>query len=289
MIHEGVASEAFELGRTAWPGIELSLGLFREHLTHALGAGEIGHDWLRHSADLYLCCGCAHGNPQSLRALEDVALPHVVKAISRLDARQDFVDEVLQTLRQKLLVGEKAKIADYAGRGTLSAWLSVVATRIALDALRARKVRGYPRADLPDKLAQVTDESPLSGIIRSRYRDSFQHALRAAVDELPSRDRNLLRLQLLGGCSIDQLAKMYLVHRATAARWLESARTRVFDFVRDRMKQEHCLTDGEFNSIARGVRSQLDLSISARLSDLQLPGVSNETDGLPRTRDCEPD
>jgi hypothetical protein len=150
------------------------------------------------------------------------------------------------------------------------------AARVALDAIRSRNARKLHHADLPDRLAQ-TDSSPLNDIVKSRYRDSFQRALKHAIHALPARERNLLRLQLVGRCSIDQLGRMYLVHRATAARWLENARNRVFESVRQQMKLEHHLSDGEFDSIARGVRSQLDLSITATISGLSESAASSET------------
>lgn len=267
---------AFERGAKAWPGVTLDLETFRAHCERVLGT-QPEWDWTRFGAELYLCCACANGDTVATRALETETLPQVVKAISRIDSDHEFVEESLQILRDKLLVGPRAKIADYAARGPLVAWLSVAAARVALDAIRSRNARKREHPDLPDRLAQ-TDSSLLDDIVRTRYADSFQRALKQAVRSLPSRERNLLRLQLVGRCSIDQLGRMYLVHRATAARWLESARNRVFESVRQQMKAEHHLSDTEFDSIARGVQSQLDLSITATISGLSASASSNETD-----------
>jgi RNA polymerase sigma-70 factor (ECF subfamily) len=275
LVDDQALQQAFAQGRKAWPGIELEFAVFREHCQRVLGEAP-EWDWARFGTELFLCCGCAHGDDEATRALEADTLPHVVKAIARIDSEPQFVEEALQILRDKLLVGPRAKIADYAARGPLVAWLSVAAARVALDAIRSRNARKIQHADLPDRLAQ-TDSSPLNDIIKSRYGDSFQQALRHAISSLPSRERNLLRLQLVGRCSIDQLGRMYLVHRATAARWLEGARNRVFESVREQMKVEHHLTDGEFDSIARGVRSQLDLSITATISGLTESASNNET------------
>lgn len=275
--------QAYASGIKAWPGIKLELDVFRAHCQRVLGEAP-EWDWTRFSAELFLCCGCAHGDAEATRALDAETLPQVVKAISRIDADPQFVEEALQILRDKLLVGPRAKIADYAARGPLVAWLSVAAARVALDAIRSRNARKIQHSDLPDRLAQ-TDTSPLNDIMRSRYADSFQQALKHAISSLPSRERNLLRLQLVGRCSIDQLGRMYLVHRATAARWLEGARNRVFESVREQMKMEHRLTDGEFDSIARGVRSQLDLSITATITGLTESASNSETDAP----DLDPD
>jgi len=273
-VDEKALEQAFALGKKTWPSIDLAFDTFRAHCEHVLGEAP-DWDWLRHAGDLYLCCACATGNTEATRSFDAEALPPVVKAINRIDSDPQFVDDVLQTLRDRLLVGPRPKIGDYAARGPLVAWLSVAAARAALDSVRSRKARRIPHADLPDRLAQ-SDTSPLDEIVKSRYADSFQSALKQAIVALPSRERNLLRLQLIGRCSIDQLGRMYLVHRATAARWLESARNRVYESVREQMKLAHHLTDGEFDSIARGVRSQLDLNITATISGLT-PDYANSS------------
>jgi RNA polymerase sigma-70 factor (ECF subfamily) len=273
-VEEQALRDAYARGKRAYPSIQLEFETFRAHCERVLGPAP-EWDWTRFGTELYLCCACAQGDPEAMRVLESDTLPQVVKAISRIDSDSEFIEEALQTLRARLLVGPRAKIADYAARGPLVAWLSVAAARVALDAIRSRNARKLHHADLPDRLAQ-TESSPLNDIVKSRYRDSFQRALKNAIHALPARERNLLRLQLVGRCSIDQLGRMYLVHRATAARWLEAARNRVFESVRQQMKAEHHLSDGEFDSIARGVRSQLDLSITATISGLAGGAANNE-------------
>jgi RNA polymerase sigma-70 factor (ECF subfamily) len=273
-VEEQALRDAYARGKRAYPSTQLEFETFRAHCERVLGPAP-EWDWTRFGTELYLCCACAQGDAEAMRVLESDTLPQVVKAISRIDSDSEFIEEALQTLRARLLVGPRAKIADYAARGPLVAWLSVAAARVALDAIRSRNARKLHHADLPDRLAQ-TESSPLNDIVKSRYRDSFQRALKNAIHSLPARERNLLRLQLVGRCSIDQLGRMYLVHRATAARWLEAARNRVFESVRQQMKAEHHLSDGEFDSIARGVRSQLDLSITATISGLSGGAANNE-------------
>jgi RNA polymerase sigma-70 factor (ECF subfamily) len=273
-VEEQALRDAYARGKRAYPSTQLEFETFRAHCERVLGPAP-EWDWTRFGTELYLCCACAQGDAEAMRVLESDTLPQVVKAISRIDSDSEFIEEALQTLRARLLVGPRAKIADYAARGPLVAWLSVAAARVALDAIRSRNARKLHHADLPDRLAQ-TESSPLNDIVKSRYRDSFQRALKNAIHALPARERNLLRLQLVGRCSIDQLGRMYLVHRATAARWLEAARNRVFESVRQQMKAEHHLSDGEFDSIARGVRSQLDLSITATISGLSAGAANNE-------------
>lgn len=57
--------------------------------------------------------------------------------------------------------------------------------------------------------------------LKATFAAEFKFALTLAIDELSVRDRNLLRQSVLDGLTIDQLGKLYRVHRATAARWVD--------------------------------------------------------------------
>ena len=127
-----------------------------------------------------------------------------------------------------------------------------------------------------DELVPAADAE--TALMKQRYRAELATALREALAALPVRERVLLRYQIVDGLGITAIGTIYRVHRATAARWLEGARNRVFESVREQMKLEHHLTDGEFDSIARGVRSQLDLSITATISEFTESASSSETD-----------
>ena len=258
-MEEQALRDAYARGKRAYPSTQLEFETFRAHCERVLGPAP-EWDWTRFGTELYLCCACAQGDAEAMRALESDTLPQVVKAISRIDSNPEFVEEALQTLRARLLVAPRAKIADYAARGPLVAWLSVAAARVALDAIRSRNARKLHHADLPDRLAQA-ESSPLNDIVKSRYRDSFQRALKNAIHSLPPRERNLLRLQLVGRCSIDQLGRMYLVHRATAARWLQRARGALVTHTRGRLAARLKVSVDEIDSVIRLVQSQLDASV----------------------------
>ena len=91
------------------------------------------------------------------------------------------------------------------------------------------------------------------------------------------RQRNLLRLQVLHGCNIDDIAGLYRVHRATAARWLETVRNTLFTSTRACMIKRLRVPKEEFLSIMRLIRSQLDISLVHALS----PAVEQELEGPP--------
>jgi RNA polymerase sigma-70 factor (ECF subfamily) len=104
-------------------------------------------------------------------------------------------------------------------------------------------------------------DDPEMDYLRSRYADEFRAAFVTALGALPTRERNVLRLHLLDGLNVDRIGQLYDVHRATAARWLAHAREELFRHTRDTLRKELGLTQTEFASIVRLVRSELDVSI----------------------------
>ena len=67
--------------------------------------------------------------------------------------------------------------------------------------------------------------------------------------------------------NIDKLGVMFQIHRATAARWLHSARESVFTETRRLLQQRLRLSPAEFDSLVRVLRSQLDLSVTRLLAE----------------------
>jgi RNA polymerase sigma-70 factor (ECF subfamily) len=290
---EQLLRQAYAEGQQAWPPVKLSFEAFSEHVRRAVGTAP-DWEWSRHAADLYLCCACARGEREATRLLDTQILPRAAKAIARIDSDPHFVDEAVQILRHKLFVGQNAKISVYSGRGSLTAWLRVTATRVALDGLRAQSAQRAQQADLQDRMAQPS-VNPLNDLLKSRYAEAFQEALRAAIRDLSVRDRSLLRLRLVGHCGIDQLGQMYQVHRATAARWLKAAHTRVFDSVREQLRTRFQLSDDEFDQMALDMQSRLELSLSGLGAEGEVPpgagsGSAPGGDGPPLPSDlAEPD
>jgi hypothetical protein len=66
--------------------------------------------------------------------------------------------------------------------------------------------------------------------------------------------------------TIDELAPAHRVHRATIARWLDSARKQVLSATRSMLVSRHSLDPAEADSILRAVRSQIDLSLTRLLA-----------------------
>jgi len=255
---------AWNTGRRQWPDISVSLEQYSDRaLVHAPTESALGQ---LHAADLYLACGCLVGNEQALSAFERDLLPKTVVAVRRLNASPDFCDEVHQLLREKLFVSEEQelpKIAEYAGRGPLAAWVRVSAVRTGLN------LRASQRRRKPVTVERVADllpvDDPSLEYLKVRYSSEFNAALHVAGAALADQDRTILRLKFIDELNIEQIGTIYNVHRATVARWIARIREELFAGTREELERRLDVTTTEFESLLELVRSRLDLSISALL------------------------
>jgi RNA polymerase sigma-70 factor (ECF subfamily) len=184
------------------------------------------------------------------------------RALVRIDPSPAFLDEVLQSLQVNLLVrqGEQLPhIATYRGEGSLSAWLTASAVRLALK-LRPRREE---EATLLDQTAVAAPELEL---IKERYRRDFERCFADELAALPKRSRSLLRLHYVDGLGIDQLAAIYHVSRATTARWLAREREGLVAGVRRRLTAELGIAPAELQSLMQLVVSQLHVSLARALA-----------------------
>jgi len=262
---------ACELGAQRWPDVRLPLDRFAEHLSRS------GIDELRltsHAADLFLVAACLSGDERAIAHLDREYLSRAVPAIARVDGSPSFIDEVRQQLRVRLLTGEKPRLARYQAAGRLIDWIRVAAVRIALNAKRADQ-RMLPTEDVPlSNLLGETDRE--IDALRPHYVHEVQGALEACFRELAVRERNLLRLHFLDGLSLDTLATMHGVHRATIARWLVSIRRSLVERARTMLGGPRGLSAGSVRSLYRWLARDVHLSVSRLLA--QEPPVRSATD-----------
>ncbi|MBX3261002.1 MAG: sigma-70 family RNA polymerase sigma factor [Labilithrix sp.] len=253
------AREAVALARAALPSLAVSDAILEEHVLRWMAGGAPQLELV----DLVLARACAAGDPAALAHFDATYRSEMIAALSTLRAPRDFVDEVMQSVREKLFVGPSPKILEYGGRGALRAWLRAVVVRSALNARRRRISEPKPSAD-DDRLLDVAAASsgdPEIAEIVAKYGDTYKRAVHEALAELTTEDRNILRLSLLEGLSIDGIAQIYGVHRATVARRIARARESVAEGARRRLGERTRLDLSELASVTRACRTELDLSL----------------------------
>ncbi|MDQ3370917.1 MAG: hypothetical protein M3680_36320, partial [Myxococcota bacterium] len=218
--------------------------------------------------ELHLALGCARGDAAAITAFDRAYLAVVPQALASMKLPAATVEDVRATVRDKLLLadaGEPPRILAYAGRGRLRGLVQVTATRTAIDRIRheAREV------ELPvGRELAATGDVELS-LIKAQYRTAFAAGFARAVATASQRDRNVLRLHFLGGVTLEQLAQMYGVHRATVVRWLAAAREAVFAATRRHVVDELGAPSEELDEMFDLVRSRVELSVERLLASVE--------------------
>ena len=216
------------------------------------------------TADLALAEGCVRGDPLALRQFEATVLAQVPRFLARLDASAALCDDVAQELRAELLLAADGKppgLAGYTGRGELKAWVRVVALRTAL---RLKKAERRAPPDDGDPLLGKGD--PELDYLKLRYRAACEEAFAGALATLSSRERLYLRLHYVEGLSLERMASLYRVSRATIARRLAAHREKLHEQTRARLREILKIRDSEFESLLGLVRSQLAVSLRGALA-----------------------
>jgi RNA polymerase sigma-70 factor (ECF subfamily) len=254
-----------------WLQFQLDRSAFVRHL-QALNVVSAENGAAAHLSDLYLAFACLSGNSAALELFASQYLDRIPQFVCRVTTDRAQVADVRQAVAEKLLTGgageQTARLASYAGRGPLSAWVRVVAVRTAIDLV-----------------APVTDPSDASGIgvslssllsaernvLMERYRPSLERALREAAAALEPHDRTLLRLSLVEGVSTPRLAKMYNVNQATVWRRVDRAKQALLDQVNRLFREWHQMEPTELASLVRDLQNHIDFSLAGLLDGASAP------------------
>jgi RNA polymerase sigma-70 factor (ECF subfamily) len=251
-------ADAIVRSRAAWPGIEVPEDAFAKWLELRQGGGaEL------QVTDLWLACACARGDPRAVRAFDRAFGPALRALHARFGYLSEGPDDFLQSVHEALFVGDKPKIEAYSGKGALRAWLSVTVTRLLLNA-KTRRTREVPVADqFFDALAGPSNPEALH--LRKAHAQTLREALGVAIERLSLRHRNMLRYAVIDDLGIDAIAKIYAVHRATAARWLASAKDALAAGLRDALRDRLGTGTADLRSLMHATVSQLELSLARHL------------------------
>jgi RNA polymerase sigma-70 factor (ECF subfamily) len=251
-------------GRRAWPNVVVEPSLLRRHLAQSVrDAGDAPEvlDGLCLS-DLYLAFACARGIPEAVSALDRNFMSAVPAHIARIDRSPDFVDEVLQRLRERVLVGDPPRIATYSGKGPLGGWLRVAAIRVAVD-LR-RQAKSSPAVLSSTSTGPVDD--PERDAIRSQYRAQVEAAFRAALSRLSEADRQLLRLHYVQHLNFEKIARLHSVDRSTISRRVATAQRLVLsETKREVARLLPSITKASRDSLLVALRSQIHFNFETAL------------------------
>ena len=248
----------------AWPGVVVAADRFHGAIVARLAAAAVPAEALAalHTTDLYLACGCVDGDPNALKAfdlhyraiIERALVASPIPAADRADVAQQILERMLVAT-----VDRMPRIESYQARGTLAAWVRVITAR---EIARRWAVK---RRDIPDPepvlSRQLASDNTELERLQRLYGQEFKRAIETAVEGLDARSRLVLRQYAVDGLGIDQLAALHGIHRATAARWIATARDVVLAETQRALTSRVTLNASELESVIRILRSQLDVSI----------------------------
>ncbi|NVB80757.1 MAG: transcriptional regulator [Kofleriaceae bacterium] len=243
--------------RAAWPGVALDDAATRAFV----GEREPVAD--ERMVDVVLASALAHGAAGAIEAFTATYASHLRAIIGRTVSSETLREEAFHTVFTHLFVAEpgaQPRIAAYRGTGDLLAFVRIAAVRVTLSLLRKDKpVDDDSEGELAAMAAIGSDPELI--YLKELYRNEFRASFQAAVAALDKRAKTLLRYQLIDGLSIDKVAAIYDVHRATAARQIADARAALVQGTRNELMARLRIESAEMESILRLIESQVDVSV----------------------------
>jgi RNA polymerase sigma-70 factor (ECF subfamily) len=260
---ETALARAIASAEARWPSVRVSHDDFARYLGARIDPGESPLDQLasRQLDDLYLAFGCSIANAAAVTAFDDAILRVLPRVLRRRDLDDAHLEDTRQQVATKLLAATPPAIAQYAGRGSLRGWVRVIAVRES-GRLLGTKQHEKPVADdaLFDAVAQGV--VPSQSLLKDAYRKSFKQAFEESLAALSIHDRLLIKQHFLDGLSIDRLAALHDVHRATAARWIAKLVERLLEDTRARLQTALDVAPDELDSVLHLIQSCLDASVA---------------------------
>ena len=120
--------------------------------------------------------------------------------------------------------------------------------------------------DEPLTTAPVPSDDAATMLNKAKLKQALRQAFKQAAAQLSRRDRSLLRMSVLDGLTIDELATMHRIHRATVTRWLVAARDQLTVDARSRFITLAGLEGGDLGHAGELVESQRSVSLGRLLS-----------------------
>src|SRR3954469_16703097 len=195
-------------GRAAHPDLPLDDAAFVAHLARCEAPVAGGPD-AAHAEDLFVACAGLAGSAAAVERLHRAHRGSITAYLRVIDSSAATLDDVEQRLWDGLLVsahGQPGKLATYSGRGPLGAFLGVAAQRIALDGCRHESAELRALATMAAEVNAVAADAEIA-LLKGRYTETFEQAVRDALDLLDARERMLLRMHIVDGLTLERIGK----------------------------------------------------------------------------------
>ncbi len=257
---EALLQQRWSEARAEWPQLELAPAAWVEHLARHLPPSDPMKGLEVLHADFYLATAIKQGDGSAIDLFVERFEPVLRAATRKLEPHR--ADELVSRVLERLLVADhgEPRLATYAGRAPLRIWLKASAVHQLIDASRSTSIE----EELSEQLRTALHREVLSPELRALQADAQLHfftALRQAFMSLDPRERAVLRLHTIDHATIDDLGRLYAVHRTTAFRWVEQARLELEKRTRMLLKQRLSLDSTQVKSLLRALPDQLEASL----------------------------
>ena len=257
-----VTAQVMAAGALRWPGLGVGVDQLEQYLNERVASAESLTPVI--ASDLFLAFACLANVPNAVQLFHSTYDQIVMTTARHFDKSGALTDELWQRVAEVLFVGRGGRpprIADYHGRGPLSAWVRTCARRMALRLAKVDNAEALmTREALADEISDACDQE--LALLKSHYGELFRQELLAALNELPAKDRMLLQLHLVAGLSTTRIAKMYHLNQSSVSRQLQRAATNTFTIIKQRVNLRLGVATAELESLLDLARSHIELSLS---------------------------
>jgi RNA polymerase sigma-70 factor (ECF subfamily) len=250
--------------REAWPGVVVDDDAFVAWLAEKVRAGDTSLEAVAARLEpLFLSWACLQKDAAAIACFERAYFEEVDAAYRRFDSLPIGLDDVRQRVREKLFLSKRPALLAYTGTGDLRGWFRATVLHFLVNVL-ARETRERPTDERFFDV--VVDASPDAEVayLKQACSEQFEQAFGVAMARLEPREKLLLRYAFADGLTVDQIAPIFRVHRATAARWVAKARARVVDETLAALKAALQIDDDTAGSIVRAALSRMGVSLFRR-------------------------
>lgn len=264
------------------PRVEKALGKYLFKDNENAGAAEIRAfvDELR-ADDLCLVLACERGDEAAWNELVATQDKTVKAAAWKISPRMEDADDLASSIWAELYGLKhdkdgnlKSKLSYYSGRGSLGGWLRAIVSQLAIDQFRkqskfvqveeAREFENLANesSEKTENLAVVAHtDNPEDIFGEKQMARDVSKALSAAIAELNTEDRLLLKLYYFDDMKLKEIGQMLGFHEATASRKVVRIQTEIRKSVEKLLQTMHHWSEEEVKRYLSETASKLGISL----------------------------
>lgn len=263
------------VARAAWSELQVPEDAFIAFLGRCLSEDAASNLIALRADDLYLACAYGLGAPGAYEAFEQYCMRHVVVALQRKAIPAPLIADIGQDLRRRVVEMQQPRPGQkcYSGRGELVGWLCVTALRDARHKVDDKR-REQPLTSIAD-MVLAPDEDAETAYLRKTYKPELTRAFQEAVASLTSEERNLLRYHFIKNMTIDEVGRIYGVHRATAARRINRARDILCERTEYRFRARIAIDTMDYKALLPLIESQIRIQLATMREELEREAVTS--------------